>query len=134
MKPFITYINNGELLITLHDGTTDNGSICPNFLAMNNDSNRKYFYYLKVINTPKYCSTDTSKIRDWITKHCPEYNFYYSLNEDTCDFPTCKDSDEYTIKEQLQLLIKAMNCEYKKLYPDEFVQETNSALSFLKNG
>ena len=133
MKSFIEKQEHGALKINLNDGTTEIGSIADSFLVHNSCVNRKYFYHLKVIDEPKYDLADNQKIRNWIIKHCPEYDFCNSELTDICDFPPCKPNGEYSCKEQLNLLIDAMNREYKRLYPNEFVQENSSAISFLKS-
>lgn len=133
MKPFIEKQEHRVLKINLNDGTTEKGCIADSFLVHDTCVNRTYFYHLKVIDKPIYELADTQKIRNWITKHCPEYDFCYPELNDTCDFPTCKPNEKYSCKEQLNLLIDAMNREYKRLYPNEFVQENSSAISFLKS-
>lgn len=118
----IEHIKSDKYIYHHPDGIDYDAYINRDFLQIDNVVNRSPFYAIDVITRDDDC--DDELMENWIKERIPEYH--------------CGAGDWLTDdnKDNIRLLIKEINKEWRKQHPiieEKFTCESSSALDFLKS-
>lgn len=120
----IEHIEGDKYIYHHPNGIDYDASICENFLKIDDVVNRSPFWAIDVIVYDTVNVDDDKLIENWIKECIPEYQ--------------CGNGDWLTDnnKDNIRLLIKEINKEWRKQHPiieEKFTCESSSALDFLKS-